>query len=171
MFSCFRPVPMLPYRPPKTQKDCWALDIVDLRPTDGDFLDLHYLLRLCATFWTVRSITEFPVKRGLMSHLGATPLKGALLSSLRYQWTIYLFNYLTAMLPVCAQKHSDQEWFSLHGKKKETWSNLEDFFCILWWFFYFFSQMKCWIIQCFYNQLSCLNKWSAKKVFFGLKWR
>lgn len=32
----FRPVPPLPYRPPKTQKDCWDLGWVAVPPTDTD---------------------------------------------------------------------------------------------------------------------------------------
>lgn len=101
-FVCFRPVPALPYRPPKTQ-ECWDLDmwisgIRKLHKTERNnknilVFALIIWTRVCWTFWTTGKVTVQSLwkNRGWPSHLGATPLKGALLSSLRYSWTIYLF--------------------------------------------------------------------------------
>lgn len=101
------------------------------------FFDLHSLLRFSKNFRRLKSIAVWR-KRGLTFHRGATPLKGALLSSLRYQWTIYLFKYLISVVPVCAERNSDPRVF---------WENAE--------------RKKCFFEYMFFSFFILLFKWNA----------
>lgn len=129
------------------------------------FFDLHSLLRVSKNFRRLESIAVWR-KRGLTFHRGATPLKGALLSSLRYQWTIYLFKYLISVVPVL------QSGTPIKGVLEKCRKEENVFFLMFFFhFLYFFSNemLKCCVFL-IYNHWTWLET-QSNNIVSGLNWR
>lgn len=151
----------------QTTKDCTGLlrPLLSNEPSNwhkDTFFDLHSLLRSSENFRRLQCVRVSP-KRGLTFHGGATPLKGALLPSLRYQWTIYLFKYLISVVPVCREElRSGVAWESTERRNFS-------FFHFLILLFKRNAEMLCFFI--YIKPLNPIRKSKQRHVVFGLNWR